>query len=362
MKGVRAFAIEDIPQVARLHQAVFRPEGRTSESALESYREYLSDVFIANPFSDPALPSLVYEDDRGRIAGFLGVAPRRLVANGRRYQAAVSSQFIVEPAGQPGLVAVRLAKAFLSGPQDVSICDEATETSRRIWEGLGGAAAHFLSLHWTRPLRPAQLALSFLGGRGRAAAWLGAAARPVAAVADVVATRWPRSQFYQPAIDDGGAGLDAGSLPELVSGLNQIDELHVEHDHDTLTWLLRRARQARRRGQLFHAVLRDGRRIRGWYVGHLDHGVAEVIDLGAEPASVAAVLDHLFQQAWRLGAVSASGRIDPRWLQVLSDRHCLFHRRGPWMLAHAKQPELANAFEAGHVSFSRLNGEWALAF
>src|SRR5882672_11229302 len=148
MGHIRPFGEDDIPQVARLHQAVFTPQGRTDDSAFESYRSYFCSVFLDDsPFYDPRLPSLVYEDDQRRIVGFLGSVPRRMVMNGRRFQAAVSSQFVVDPGSPVGLVAVGLAKAFLEGPQDLSIADDATDVSRRIWEGLGGATAPLLSLH-----------------------------------------------------------------------------------------------------------------------------------------------------------------------------------------------------------------------
>jgi hypothetical protein len=41
---------------------------------------------------------------------------------------------------------------------------------------------------------------------------------------------------------------------------------------------------------------------------------------------------------------------------------CVFHCRGPWVLVHAKQPELVRCFQGEKAFFSRLDGEWALGF
>ena len=117
MGHVRPFADADIPSVARLHEAVFKTGARAEAAGREGYHAYLRDVFLGGPSHDPSLPSLVYEEDGGHIAGFLGVMPRRLTMNRRQFQAAISSQFVVDPGSRPALVAVALAKAFLDGPQ-----------------------------------------------------------------------------------------------------------------------------------------------------------------------------------------------------------------------------------------------------
>jgi hypothetical protein len=178
-QAVRRFVGSDIPYVAELHARVWPNPGCPPSI----YDDYFRRVFLANPANDPALPSLVSEDESGRVVGFIGVVPRRLVAGGRTYRAAVSSQFVVEPGPEAAFAAARLLRAYLEGSQDVSIADEATDAARALWGGLGGTTAHFLSLHWTRVLRPASFAASFLRARRRCArprptgSWRGCAAR-----------------------------------------------------------------------------------------------------------------------------------------------------------------------------------------
>src|SRR5579862_6063959 len=98
MGHVRPFIEEDIPQVADLHRRVFRTGDSSSSHLQESYRSYFEQIFLHNPWCDSTMPSLVYEETNGDIVGFLGVQPRRMSMNGRPVRAAVSSQFIVDPA------------------------------------------------------------------------------------------------------------------------------------------------------------------------------------------------------------------------------------------------------------------------
>ena len=362
MGPIRPFVEEDIPQVARLHRTVFRPGGRPDGAELDSYRAYFTRVFLDTPARDPRLSSLVYEEDGGRITGFVGVVPRRMSMNGQHLQAAISSQFVVDPPSRAGLVAVRLAKAFLDGPQDLSFSDEATDVSRKMWEGLGGTTALLHSLHWTRPLRPARLVLSLVRTRGSLAP-LAVCADPLARIVDWLATRIPRSHLYQArpplSSDDLREETFLMGLPEFAG----VGSLRVEYDDRTFRWQLERAEQRKGGGHVHKAVIRNGQTIMGWYLYHLDRrGIADVLQIAATPDSIREVLAQLFYQAWRQGALAVSGRVDPRFLQALSDTYCLFHRRGPWLLIHARKPELLQAFQNGDVFLSRFDGEWCLGF
>jgi hypothetical protein len=358
---IRPFVEQDIPQVARLHQAIFKPASAQSGLAGGSYHAYFTRVFLHNPSRNPALPSLVYQEPGGRIIGFLGVAPRRIILNGRRFQAAISSQFVVDPSTGAGLVAVRLAKAFFDGPQDLSISDEANDGTRRIWEGLGGTTSLLHSMHWTRPLKPARFMLSLLGER-RGFGTVAAIARPMAAIADAVARRSSASPLHLSQPRTSSEDLTEEMFLEHLPVFAGDRSLRVEYDDRAAHWLWERARQ-RKRGVLHASVIREDQAIVGWFVYHLgpDH-VADVLQIAGTRSSIHDVLNHLFHDAARQGAVAASGRVEPRFLQALSDAHCVFHRRGPWVLISARQPELVRCFQSEHAFFSRFDGEWCLGF
>jgi hypothetical protein len=362
MGQIRTFVETDIARIAPLHRAVFKTDRRPGGAGLEAYHAYLTRVFLENPVRDPALPSLVHEEADGRISGFLGVVPRRLTMNGRRYQAAISSQFVVEPSSHAGLVALRLARAFLEGPQDLSISDEANDTSRKIWEGLGGTTAMLHSLYWTRPLRPARLALSMLRGHPRLAP-LAFAAAPVAPVIDALATRIRHSQLHRAPRDVSVSDdLTGRAVLACLPRCTRAGSLRVDYDEAALAWVLDAAKQRKRTGSLRTTVVRKDDRVIGWYLYHVDGRIADVLQIASEPGRVREVLDQLFYQAGCDGAIAATGRLDPRHLQAFSDRYCLLHRRGPWVLLSTRHAELLRSFESGDASFSRLDGEWCLGF
>jgi hypothetical protein len=362
MGYIRTFVESDIPEVARLHRTIFKTEDSTDPAWLDSYYTYFTRVFLENPSQDTLLPSLVYEEDAEGVVGFLGVVPRRMTMNGRRVQAAIGSQFVVAQTGHAGHISLQLAEAFLRGPQDLSICDEATDLSRKIWEGLGGTTSLLHSLYWTRPLRPGRLALSLLRDRPRLVP-LAVAAKPLARLVDEIATRVPQNHLFEL-----GSDLSAGDdliesvltcLPTLVGARS----LRVDYDAPTFRWLLERARQKKGSGSLHAAVVKDGDRIVGWYVYHLERDqIATVLQVAAETDAVRTVLDQLFWQAGHHGAIAVTGRAEPRYLQDLSESYCLFHRRGPWVLLNARQQALLRSFETGDAWFSRLDGEWCLGF
>src|SRR4029077_9690527 len=118
----------DLPSVMGLYERVF---GWTASADEESVRDHLLDVLCRNPVRDLSLPSLIYEDESGRIAGCLGVLPRAMLLDGRPIQAAVSHTFMVAPGSRSNLAALSLARGFLSGHQELSIAEGGTP-SRRI--------------------------------------------------------------------------------------------------------------------------------------------------------------------------------------------------------------------------------------
>jgi hypothetical protein len=358
---VRRFDKRDIPLVVQLHRRVWR-EAAVDVFDLDAYHDYFMQVFVDNPALDPAMPSLVYEDDEGRLVGFVGVVPRRMTIDGRQFRAVVSSQFIVDPGTRVGLVALKLAKEFLDGPQELSIADEANDVSRRIWEGLGGTTALLHSIYWTRPLRPGRYAVSLVRNRPSLMP-LAAAAAPVAAIVDTLATRIRASHFCQAPPPFGADELEPPAVLELGPQFCGASSLRVRYDDRTFQWLLDRAARRREGGELLKVVVKEESKVAGWYICHIaPNGTADVVQLAATATSIDDVLDHLFYQAWQRGAVAVTGRLDPRFMQALSDKYCLLHRRGPWVLVNSKRPEILRSFQSGDAWFSRLDGEWSLRF
>ncbi|MBI4271490.1 MAG: GNAT family N-acetyltransferase [Candidatus Rokubacteria bacterium] len=360
MSGVRPLVPDaDLPQVADLHQLVF---GRGEQAPPGPRAAYLGDVFLGNPWRDAALPSLVYEDDDGRIVGFLGVVPRPMVMNGQPVKAAIASQFMVHPRSR-GRVGLQLARAFLSGAQDVSLT-EGADAVRAIWERLGATTLLLYSIRWTRPLRPGRYALSFLGRHGGTPA-VARALTPVCAAAERVLGRLGGQPFRPPAPAVAGEALTEGAFVAGLPEATRRRSVRPEYDERSAGWLFATLAGRTGCGRLRKVFVRDAAgEAAGWYVYVLKPGaVSEVMQVVTRQDAMRDVLGHLFHDAWTHGAVAVSGQLDPGSLQAFAAARCLFHGSGgSWVLAHAKRPACLEPFERGQAWLTRLEGEWWVGF
>jgi hypothetical protein len=101
----------------------------------------------------------------------------------------------------------------------------------------------------------------------------------------------------------------------------------------------------------------------GWYLYYLrEGGVSEVVQLAARQDSFDRVLRQLLADAWRLGAAAVHGRLDPRFANELSHRHCWLRMEPPWTLVHSRNADLLAAIRQGDAFLSRLEGEWWMRF
>jgi hypothetical protein len=353
---VRPLTEADVPRVAQLHRKVFG-----SSLAAGDIEAYLREVLCRHPWLDERLPSLVYEE-QGRIVGCLGVMPRPMWFEDAPIVAAVTHSFMVEPERRSTLAAMQLVKAFLSGPQDLSLA-EGNSVSRRLWEGVGGATSLLHSIRWTHPLRPARYAVSLLErrGLGRPAAL---ALRPLCGAVDLLATHLPQSPLLQRPPATAVTELDPWTLLDGIERLGRGRALRPRYDADSLAWLLAALERSQGRGPLRGAVVRSEGLVLGWYLYYARaDGIAEVVQVGASEPSAAAVLDHLFADAFGQGAIAVSGQVEPSLMPAFSERFCLFHRGrdGSWVLVQSRDERILRALQLADALFTRLEGEWWIA-
>lgn len=352
---VRPFEERDLASIVALYERVMSKEQVPPHALLSAY---LSQVLLHHPWRNDGLPSLVFEDGGGEITGCLGVMPRPMSFQGRPIIAAISHSFIVEPGKRSALVALELAKAFLSGPQDLSMA-ESGGVSRRIWEKFGGHATLLYSLCWTRPLQPTRYALSFLRRRGLPSV-VGSLLHPICRAVDACASL-VGGPFRFRAPVGFAAELDAPMLPGLVAEYAKERALRPQYNEHSADWLLQTMAQNQGRGRLHGVAVQDDRRETiGWYLYYGSRGaVGTVVQVGASKSRTGEVLDHLFHHARRQGLIAVSGQVDPGMFSDLAGKHCLFHHDGgSLLLVHSRHPEVLQAIDQGDAFLTRLEGEW----
>lgn len=360
MGKIRPLVRSEIPKIADLHARVFGRRKGVSQPDLHSR---FDEILFNNPWYDDGLPSLVYEDSAGGIVGFLGVVPRTMSYGGAPVKVAVSTQFMVEPDKRSSLAALQLLKSFLMGSQDLSIVDGATDSVRKLWEGLGGQSSHLHNIHWTHPLRPVRYVRHLLHGRSasRPLAWL---LTPFCGALDALATRMRKSPFYEKAPTDSGEDLRVDTIVESLPRFLKDTSLRPHYDQRSLAWLLDQAAEKGSPAPLRKVgVLRGKAELLGWYLYYVNPGkVSQVVQIVATQRSIDDVLAHLFYDAWSRGVVAVSGRLEPRFTRNLWDNRCLFHCCGPLTLVHSRDPELARAILTGDAFLTRLEAEWWMRF
>jgi hypothetical protein len=354
MAGIRPLAAGDIPAVAALFSRVYPGARWASQAECETY---FQQMFFANPWADPRLPSWVATEGP-RAVGFIGVVPRPMRLRGQAVQAAVVTQLMVEQDGRHGVAAAQLLRKALAGPQALTVSDGANDTSRRMWEALGGQTSTLYSLQWRRLLRPAQSTLQRASSpHGRAAAFF---ATPMAVLADVCNAYYRSLPRTSDLIEEP---LDAGTLLQSLGQAARRVALSPDYDLASLDWLLAEARAKRRHGELQACRLRlPGGAIAGWFLYYLNGGTSKVLQLHAREDAERPVIDHLFSHAWRGGASAIEGRMEPRLAHALGRRRCLFHTSSVYTLVHSRDGALLGAFAHGDAFFSRLEGEWWMRF
>lgn len=324
-------------------------------------QDYFEKIFFHHPWQSDTLSSLVYQNDAGKIIGFLGVVPRRMTFQEVPINVAVSFHFMVEPESRSSLAGVHLLRTFFAGPQDLSLTDGAGEVGRKVWEMVGGVAVPLYSQRWTRILRPSRQTLGLLS-RNRVISSVSGLISPFCDVTDnTLARLMPR---YFPSADCFEEELEVSTfiegLPPLCKGL----ALRPCYDAGAAQWIFERAAEMKYYGQLRKVLVRNERNeIRGWFIYYLKYGtMGTVVQIAARKGAVEEILDHLFGHARRNGATAISGRAEPRYMRELSEKHCFFRSVGAMFLVHSRNDELLHAIQRGDAFLSNLEGEWTLLY
>jgi len=365
VSGVRPLRRSDLPETAALFEHVQRSGSTDPPPELAAFFER---TLFDSPWNDPEIPPVVYETPEGRIVGFVGASVRHMRFDGRDIRLAVSGNLVAHPDHQKRGVGAVLQRSLLRGPQDLTVTDGASELVRRIWETLGGTTVHISCITWVRVLRPFTL-----GGRtaaerlglGRA----GTAIQPLASGLDALTARLAGARLRVEPSPLASRTLTGQAVVEHLPQIAGRLRLQPAYDAPYVDWLLGELGRLQElgpvvsgqppRGAPVARLVLDESRVLGWYVYYLRPGGAcRVLQVAARAADVGAVLDHLFDDARSRGAAAVYGRIEPRLLEPLHDRHAVLSFGQGRMIIHSRSPEITAAVLAGDALLTRLEGEW----
>ncbi|GAA4891877.1 GNAT family N-acetyltransferase [Actinomycetospora straminea] len=358
MTTIRPMRRDDVPAAAALFERRSRSGTTEAPAALVSFLERQS--FDA-PWRDDDLPSLVAEDRDGRLIGFQAVNPRRLRVDSRPVRLACGGPMVIDP-DHPG-TGILLTRAFLAGPQEVTLTDGASDSMHHLWTTLRGRVRVAASFQWQRILRPGGAVAALLRERGRA---LPRPAGRAVAAGDGPLRRLPRvggRLRATPPEDLTAEPLTVEALLEQMSTAPRRWRLFPDYDERYLRWLFDELEAVTPvRGRLVAHLVRTGAgRVAGWYVYFLPVGgtaqVQQIASTGPDPGPV---LDHLLAHADAHGAAAVAGRVEPSLVAAVRRRRCLI-RPATWSLVNADDDGLLGLLESSDALLTRLDGEWWMA-
>lgn len=353
-KGLRGCRKDDLPAVAALYESVVRSGKRTPPPRLA---EYFERTFFDYPWADAGIPSLVYEDQGGRIVGFLGSHVRRLRLGTQVVRVAYGGQLVVDPEARSRAVGAILFRSHLQGPQDATVTDGANEIVRGMWALCGGETSHLKTITWTRVLRPVRFAADYALGRLQRPS-LARQLRPLWQPLDRLVLGLAGRRFRPPAPETGTEALTPRNLLDHLPAVTASVRCHPDYDEAYLAWLFQEMAQVKSRGTLVRSLVRDSRgQFIGWYVYYLQAGLSQVLQVAATRGATEAVLDDLLHHAYVNGAAAVHGRLEPQLLGPLSRRKCIFGWSGG-ALIQARNPALLGVLLSSQSWFGRMDGEW----
>jgi hypothetical protein len=318
--------------------------------------DFLSATLIDHPWADEELPSLVATADDGAIVGFIGSQVRRLRLGDRELRGVCPSHLVVAEESRAGAAGVLLLRRLLTGGQDLTFSDQATNVVTRIWRALGGYVDHARSCDWMLLLRPGR----WLGGN-TVSAFRGGLTResvPVAALPFQAAGRRILKRDI-PELSPEVTGMDAtaAAILEYLPELTRDARLRVAYDESHLEHLFAQIDAFFPSPLVRRVVCRDDQPI-GWYAYVLRPGdTSRVLNLTMLENEGDAVLAELVDHARANGSTALAGRLEPHLAWPLRRRLAVMGlARQP--VIHTHDLELRALLATSSSLLTQLDSEW----
>jgi hypothetical protein len=364
MSEIRPLEPAEVAQVARLYDLVMGAGGGTREEVVEAF---FRRTLLESPWADPELPTLVYVDD-GEVLGVISSNARRMRFDGAPIRMVCSANLIVHPRVRRLAVGARLMKTLLSGPQELTITDGATNEVRLMWERMGGATIHVSCLSFMELFRPWQLARDTALAEGKRRR-VGQVVFPLTWALDRATGPFLSTNSASDAADIEVQALSPALILEHIETVTRSLRLAPDYDREYLDWLFAELASVTARGSLWaHGIRRgplwaelvsSGGEVRGWYVCHLrPGGLCRVLQFAARKGESELVYDALARRARDEGAAALFGRVEPSLMEAIASHRTFLRSHTGRLLVHAREDEIVDAIRSGQALLTRMDGEW----
>jgi hypothetical protein len=279
---------------------------------------------------------------------------------GKELWGAIGGNYMIDADARNPLLGPRLLKKFLSGPQEFSMSDTANDRGKKMWEGLGGSVSYLHSIHWMRPLCPAQLATSMLKRKGNVFTVAGALAKPFGVLADLLVTSVSGSPLSLQEPEGYVKEIHPRDLLNLLQQAASVYDLVPVYTAEVLSWILQKAGEKRQFGPLrCMGVYSKENTAVGWFLYYPNAGgIGQVLQLGTTTQSLGGVLKNLFADAKENGSLALIGRLEPRFLKEFTDHACIMFHRSNYFVMHSRNAALLHSIHRGTAFLTRMEGEW----
>jgi hypothetical protein len=356
MTRIRSLRHDDLSQVVELYRThIVQPNVAGGVADGDELRTVFEQVFLGEPLSDPAIPSLVFEGSDGEILGFIGSLVHRMRYEERTVRLACSSSLAVTPKARQFGAGGLLLRQYLAGPQDLTMTDTAGPASERLWKRLGGSMYNLGSVTWLYLLQPLRAAVGLkLWHRGKHQ-WL-PKARPLCRPLDALYARsdntldseYARFNNTQEAATDGTEKHTEEDLsPQLlIDNLclgAQRYHLWPDYDAESLGWRFDQIARSRSNGPLVKKLVRDARgQPLGWYIASLlPSDIYRVLGVAATPGNEELLFRHVLRNAKDLDAAAVAGKVEP-WFFEVFPRRMMMVRRARFLI-HSRDEAISDA-------------------
>jgi hypothetical protein len=348
MASIRPFERDDLPAVAALMGKRF--------AGWTQGEPFLAETLLDYPWADPELPSYVAVDEAGEVLGFIGVQVRRVRLDERSLRGVVSSHLVVLEESRAGFAGALLLRQVLTGPQDLTWTDSATDRVLRLWRSLGGHMNYARCYGWMFVLKPIRW-LGAVAGAGIRRRVVESGLVPVGALpVQAAGPRLVRMAFPDLPSDVDSERATTTSIVEQLPIVNRDMRLQVEYDQEYLDRHLRLVEQTS--GPLVCRIVRRRGSPVGCYVyARMPGGLSRVLHLAALAAETDAVLGELIEHARGDGTAVLAGRAEPHLHEPLRRRLAVLGSTGRTLI-HTRDPEVGSVLNTGASLLTHLDGEW----